>query len=180
METKRSATIFHAKNVLAELTSKLQYIKSQQEDIKKKAVRVYFDLVKEVKLLVKSFINEKKAGSDSEIKNIIKNIKNAWSEIEKMIFGPVIIVTRTVSFFKSQKKLWEGNRRIELAESLEEALNLAAEQKPDYGERVSYFIVDANSYTRDELERFAETVKITYGNKIPVLIVGKLEDAVSK
>ncbi len=155
METKRSATLFHARSLLMELQKKLHFIRSQEHDIQAKAVKIYNDMKDDVKLLIKKFFEERTAKTEPELRDIVRDIRSHWSELEKMIYGPVVIVTHSVSFLKAQIRLWEQMRRIEIAENTEEALRIAALQKPPVGTPVSNFIVDAQSFTSEEIETFA-------------------------
>ena len=171
MEAKRSATIFHAKSLLIELSKKVNFIKGQEKDLRMKALKIYTDMKDDVKLLIKKFLEE--GGDDTELKSIVRDIKAFWAELEKMVYGPVVIVTKNVSFLKSQKRLWENVRNIEIAEDPEEAIRIAEIQKPLSGAPVSNFIVDSSCYSDEELEAFGEEVARRYKNQVHVLIVGK-------
>ena len=173
MEHKRSATLFHARSLLLELSKKLNFIRTQERDIQQKALKIYNDMKDDVKLLIKKFLEEGATSSDSDLKNIVRDIRSYWAQLEKMVHGPVIIVTKSVSFLKSQIRLWENIRRVEIAEDPEDALRIAELQNPPVGTPVSNFVVDASSYSNEELEAFAEEVTRRYKNQVHVLVVGK-------
>lgn len=173
MEEKRSVSLREAKNLLDALTKNVMLIRDQENEVKKKAYKIYNEFREEVKLLIKKFFEEGSISSDPDLRNIIRGIKDIWSELERDLFGPVIIVTRKISFFKSQKRLWEKTRNIEVSENPDEAIRMVSLQNPLIGEKVSSFIVDGESFSEEEIEKFAETVSHLYNGKIPVLIVGE-------
>jgi len=110
---------------------------------------------------------KKNRDEDRELFDIISKITEHWIKIEKVVLGPVIIVTRDINYFISKKNIWDASREIIVVENTEMAIDVIKGLKSDsgyrYGPPASTLIIDPRVIK--VFEDFSRVKTLSEGNQ---------------